>query len=189
MVTNLSSVLTAAAFCAVELRVFDTQGRGLASPIEVVDSAGRVVAKTKTDDAGEVGICDFGFGLHEIRVAPNQCNSTVIDGVRLIYGRTQRFSAVLNSCLHYQRSQCLAYFRVREREGNSGLRDVTVRTGRGHTETTDEYGRAGFYFPHGETETFTFMKAGFKGSEVKLHCKDPVGLEREVSLERIDTLP
>lgn len=174
-------------FCAVRLSVTLPNGNRVSSGhVELIDPLGNVVRRTDFVD-GHAELCDFGFGLHSIRVSKDGFLPVVISGIRLVYQEAQELRIVLNAGHNVGTGisagiACMAYVRVMGTEG-APLTGVRA-TNQGFVYESDSYGRMGLLVPLKSFADFRFEKAGFQARTISLGCGDLTSgqLERAVYL-------
>jgi hypothetical protein len=182
----------AAGFCAVRLRVTDTDGRRVPSAVaDLVDKRGRVV-RTENVVNGRADFCDFGFGRYSILVHDKRlvCGAAEIKGVHVIYGLTQNLGAVLNVCADdgdYVTSGCNFYVRVATPEGQP-VRGVQIKSPSvGEVKRTDKYGRALIFVTTKESFDYTLSHPGYRTKMLHVACPSLAGppfIDLPVILER-----
>jgi hypothetical protein len=170
--TALAQAPHPTAFCAVELTI-TIGGGGMASSgaAELRDDRGKVV-QVAPIEKGKASFCDFEFGAHSIRVDNENSIPVTLNGIRLIYGETQRLAVILNprpatpeggggnACRAYIRAQDLHQQPIAEVRATS---DAGAYIG-------DEFGRFLLLVPLRRFVTFTFEKAGYKPLQLTLAC-------------------
>ncbi len=87
--------LAASDFCALQVTVVDSSGQPASVPVALLDSKGEVVEGAVTR-GGHTQFCDFGFGLHSVRVQNRDCGFIVRDRVLLVNGVTQEVRVTLD---------------------------------------------------------------------------------------------
>jgi hypothetical protein len=173
-------------FCAVRVRVIGPSGTTISVPVQLIGPNGQVT-QTAMSTNGEVEFCDLGFGEHTIHVGDDSCGSVTIHRVRLVFGISQRFDAVLNYCLTGADAlmippSCLAYFRVSS-EGSKKLSSATaVIRGNPRTFEADSYGRLFLTVPNGTAGDFTISAPGYADKTVQVSCRSYETIENAVQL-------
>jgi hypothetical protein len=169
--------------CVLRLHVQDIDGRGVPGRFELVNEKGQTVLSSETNTQGDGQICDFGFGSYSIVIAPGRCNGTTISSVRAIPGRTQRLSAIVNSCDRdlWEPSGCSAYLRVKDQNGVS-LSGVSILSPTAPQKTSDRYGRVVVPLRIGSADLVTLAKEGYVARRITFRCSERGQLEREVVL-------
>jgi len=177
-----------AEFCAVELSVTLPDGSPIVSATAELLNAEWVVVQEQPIRNGKGTICDFGVGFHSIRVRHGATFTTIISGVRFIFGRTQRLHVVLNSDPEggsggAAGNACRALLRLQSLNGDP-VPGVTVTHG-GRTTESDAYGRVSLLVPLKQFTTISFQKTEYRSHDLSLSCsRAEEFLERNVYLHR-----
>ena len=179
LLTCLVGPACGAEYCAFHVVVEDPAGRssGVSVPVVVRDSAGRVVASSKTRD-GKADLCDVGFGSFDIEIGSDElCGQIFIRHVPTRLGVDVTLKAVLNDCLDpsWIADGCMVLLRARDGNGDPVPRARLETDGRSTESQTDSYGRLLFGIGFGETSTLKLVSEASASASVTLSCskKEP----------------
>jgi hypothetical protein len=180
-----SSPAMAEDFCAVTLNVTSSTGEPITGTwVELADPTGRIVLRQPMHGS-RLRICDFGFGLHTLRVGTNECLPVSVSNLKVVFGHPLVLHVVLDSCSYWElmHTGCFIYFRTVD-EDRKPLADVhfSPPLNLGVPANTDAYGRwqglvNGAY-------DVRFDKSGFAPAAIHIECKDGVDVDQEVILKR-----
>lgn len=139
----------------------------------LIDAVNNIAASGIATD-GRAEICDWGFGVHSLKVIKPGYYATVITPVYFIYGRSQILKVVLNPYIEHELTvtRCSCYFRVKDTGGRQ-LSDVKVSFGE-QTIYSDEYGRVQVVSPGYKDMIVRFEKAGYEPAVEKMNCTKAV---------------
>lgn len=169
--------------CAVQVTVTYPGGLPARTPVELLDAAGKVVARTETWE-GKASFCDFGFGEHTILVGGDRCGSVAVRRVRL-QSWPQQFFVTWNSCGDQSGGRyppsCRLYLRVSSTGGTKLPAAVTAPNDPRVIET-DKYGRLWVGVPEGTTQEMVITAVGHKPERVQIACHGERDIEQAVVL-------
>jgi hypothetical protein len=168
--------------CAVTVRVVGTGGEAVNfTQIQLIDPSGRIVLNEIMQES-EYKICDFGFGVHTLRVGANECLPVSISNLRVDLAHPLYLTVVLNTCSYrVMRSACRAYFRTVDDAGkpiagvafSPALSDLP--------QVTDQYGRWQGLFKG--TKLLQFSKSGYVSRSAMIKCIDNEEVDAEIVLK------
>lgn len=177
----LTSSGMAADFCALNVVVTNSRSQPVATPVQLLDSAGKLVYEGIAAD-GKARICDFGLGFHRLIVGSNKCGQVTIGKVYLQYGYPLHLKVVLNECFgEIMVLGCPVYLRVAP-AGAKPFAEIGVRLKSG-TIKTDRYGRLWFLLPRGEQEDVEIQLDGYQPVSRSFACPELRSIAEEIVLQ------
>jgi len=184
---DASQSRAAPAFCAIKLLVTDEDGSPLAVPVALINKSRETKAVILTDEYGGGRLCDFDFGVYDILVGWDSCNSVEILNVRLEYGREQEFKVSLNTPCR-GRSElwgeaCQVYVRVSSDKGQPVPSATITRSGSRDPYRPDSYGRTLMLVGKNETAVLTVGAPDFADTIFYQACEGRQRVEREIILK------
>lgn len=180
----ISSDIFAADFCALKAKILDDRGNPIMrTVIELVDPTGAIVLRKST--ASELEICDFGFGLHTLRIGPNEDYPVSISNLEALPEYPIALTITLTRPGRYIKgtNYCEVYFRVVD-EKSQPVAEATVGYA-GITSAADSYGRWFDRLIRQQPRQFVIRKAGFIEALEDATCHASERIERTVVLKRI----
>ena len=171
-------------FCAIQLHVELSDGLPFRSTwIELVDSSGNTELRQEMVGP-DLRICDFGFGVHTLRVGVNECFPVAISNLRLEIDHPIHLRVLLNPCAlgSSAGNSCRLYFRV-SNDHYEHVSGVTVSRARSlPLPTTDIFGRTQGYLMVGRGADVVFSKSGYRSESIHVECRAYENIERNVVL-------
>lgn len=180
----LSSRVSAADFCAVEVRVISPTGEPARAPVALVDPEGRVLDVVVSDT---VRFCDFGFGEHSLRIGRADCGLTTLHNIRLKYGAAQTFTVVWNDCPILGDELplgdfCATYLRISSEEGQKLGSARAVIVGERYDHPADQYGRIILSLQPDQGKDVRLSAPGYSEKSIHVACKRYEMIENAVQM-------
>jgi hypothetical protein len=158
------------------------------SNVDLLDSTGKVVQSKKSIN-GKADFCDFGFGLHSVRIwndYPGEYCQTIAKGFTFIQQFSQHVTIVTNRCLGDvgqvvggNSTTCDAFLRISSPDGTK-LPGVSIKSNQKQfgPQTSDQYGRAHYFIDIHSKGELTLSKEGYETKTVPVECSGQWSTEK-----------